>query len=329
MSIQITYKQKTLSKFLTRSTVDEMVEHIRSDAPKDATLKHRELKGTAGYDDEFKQKHMRQYFLLNFRDLKEGSSSDNVFVPTGLMSFDIDIYSNEEQAAARAVLFEKLSDFILVCFKSPSGGLKFIIQTDYIGTSKHAFKHVYKKIQEEIKVKTDLRTEFDSKTCNISRGVVASWDPDCYYNPDAAAIDTSGMLDDFDEHLADIKSMVPETDGMLKVGLELYVPVMKRIVKAMSKGKIKQHTGKYIICCSVRKYGGNREDAHKMLGIVAVNNLWFELFDIKGYVDSVWDDIIQSTANDPSLLHCGFTDEQERAIKDKELRAIFNLPEPV
>lgn len=302
-----------------------MVEYIRSDAPKAATLKHRENIGVEEYNDEWKKEHLRQYFLLNFKDLKAGSSSDLEFKPTGLISFDIDIYSEEEMIQARATLLEKLKDFIMVMFKSPSGGIKFIIQTDMLSTSNEAFKWVYKKIQSKIKSETGLRTEFDTKTCNINRGVIASWDPDCYFNPEAGAIDTAGMLDDFDEHLAQLKSMIPDTIGLQPAQVNPLMAVVKRLVFAMKEEKISQHTGKYLICCQVRKHGGNRGTSEHVLKLIGVQNKWFKFFDVEEYLSLVWLDIITDKKNDPSLMYCGFTEEKEKEIKTNELKAIFQV----
>lgn len=123
----------------------------------------------------------------------EGSSFS-----TGLMCFDLDYYDPALVQHLRDSLMNNsaLSKVIFMMFKSPSGGLKFLIKTNLVTDDARLWSYAYQRMSDLLNIKIveglpeDVKKtlhEDDFNVCdpqckNINRGCYFSIDADMYYN---------------------------------------------------------------------------------------------------------------------------------------------------
>lgn len=123
------------------------------------------------------------FSVLDFDGRKE---IQNVIGHTGLVIIDIDVKDNTE------LDFDSLKknlikdDYVFACFKSPSGGLKVIVNTTLENTNHHhAYYngvkfHLLNKYPQIIKIDTGN---------NLNRACYLPFDKDIYYNPKSTRFD--------------------------------------------------------------------------------------------------------------------------------------------
>jgi hypothetical protein len=104
--------------------------------------------------------------------------------PTGLIQFDIDDHNIENSVQLKKILIEKIPS-LLYAFISPSGGLKFAIQTDYTDSTDN-FKFAYACAKEHlVAILHDAGVDdvnFDDKMSSIFYLCYMSYDPKAYLN---------------------------------------------------------------------------------------------------------------------------------------------------
>ena len=96
----------------------------------------------------------------------------------GVMVLDIDNLKDEEEIERIKKEIEKI-EYTKMVFVSPSGlGLKIIVETNNTDVERHT--EVYKELVKYYK--NQLKVEFDSQTCDVSRLCFFSYDETAYYN---------------------------------------------------------------------------------------------------------------------------------------------------
>ncbi|WP_324043305.1 BT4734/BF3469 family protein [Aeromonas dhakensis] len=147
---------------------------------------------------EIKLKELPVFFTATFegdRQITETAMS------TGHMTFDLDYYDPALIGHMRtALMASRIKSAIFMVFKSPSGGLKFLISTDVITDDPRLYALAYDRLSHVINdlivagLPEDIKSRFDTskvnvcdeKCKNINRACYFSIDNDLYYNRRAA-----------------------------------------------------------------------------------------------------------------------------------------------
>ncbi|WP_081763403.1 BT4734/BF3469 family protein [Imhoffiella purpurea] len=114
--------------------------------------------------------------------------------PTGIIQFDIDLKGNEgidmDSEISKIINIQEC----YYAFKSPSGGIKFGIKTDFIKggdetieITKQRFSQAYHHVQEYIR--EDINVTPDNAASHLKQACYISHDPDAYLNEDCKTLE--------------------------------------------------------------------------------------------------------------------------------------------
>ncbi|MGI2798471.1 BT4734/BF3469 family protein [Photobacterium damselae] len=144
--------------------------------------------------------NLPQFFCAEYADLNGGVSLMKEFTHSGMMVFDLDnLEAGQAEDYTTLLLQSPLSPFVKFTFKSPSGGLKFALQTTFNGKDNEWYKFAYKKLVDAL-VKVGLPCEVvDTQTCNLNRGTYLSHDQNANYFHQTKAIDIDRWKEAFEE----------------------------------------------------------------------------------------------------------------------------------
>ncbi len=194
------------------------------------------------------------FFPCVYHDLNGGAGIEKPMTHTGNMVFDIDGINQEDSERLRGLLLSSLlKPFIRMVFKSPSGGLKFIMQTSFIGDDNAWHHYCYKKLMKVLIKIGFPETNVDGATCNMNRGTYLSYDPDCYYTDSVAVFSLDRWVDGYkaDQKQVETRQMLDQialNNG--DINREFAINCMNKafdtIIRTMGSGN--RHNGIYTIC---------------------------------------------------------------------------------
>lgn len=124
------------------------------------------------------------YFVVSGGFDENLRNSDNWIFDSGYVILDWDEYNEGRSKIKKNQLTN--FPFISCVFLSPSNGLKIIVRTPQDETTKAAYlekwNYVSKYLENELQIKVDPTGKDLSRTCYFS------WDPECYFNPNAQVL---------------------------------------------------------------------------------------------------------------------------------------------
>lgn len=167
------------------TTIDLMVNLIKSDRFKQDVETIRSL--TKEQAKPYKAR-LPAFFAVDFK-------SDNAVIRdiksnTGILIFDIDVYDLDD------CVLKTISELpqTVFCFRSPSNGIKFGVQTNYTGTDNNTHKAIYKAVATLLERK-GIVCEIDEQTCNINRMCYLSHDSNVYFNANPDKLNVSRLIE--------------------------------------------------------------------------------------------------------------------------------------
>ncbi|MBS1549559.1 MAG: hypothetical protein JSS94_06825 [Bacteroidetes bacterium] len=161
--------------------LDEIVNDIKTGTYHRTIIPYIKLFDKEGKTEETKNlKNKIPTFIISGMFSKLGRKIENLRIYHGWMVLDIDGIKDEE---TYQIIFEKVKNILytMVAFRSPSGGMKIIVQTNNKDVNKHSER--YKKLVNYYEEKLDV--EFDTSTCDVSRLCFYSYDEQIFYNKEA------------------------------------------------------------------------------------------------------------------------------------------------
>ena len=103
----------------------------------------------------------------------------------GIMVFDIDQYEKDDPVLNKKyydTIRRVFNKYLLMMFRSPNGGIKFILKTDIRSTDPAVYKVAYKKLLKIIIGYGISADHLDRQTCNIGRVTRMPFDENVYFN---------------------------------------------------------------------------------------------------------------------------------------------------
>ena len=164
--------------------LDEIVNDIKTGTYHRTIIPYIKLFDKEGKTEETKNlKNKIPTFIISGMFSKFGRKIENLRIYHGWMVLDIDGIKDEE---TYQIIFEKVKNILytMVAFRSPSGGMKIIVQTNNKDVNKHSEQ--YKKLVNYYEEKLDV--EFDTSTCDVSRLCFYSYDDQIFYNKEAKVL---------------------------------------------------------------------------------------------------------------------------------------------
>lgn len=161
--------------------LDEIVNDIKMGTYHRAIIPYIKLFDKEGKTEETKKlKNKIPAFTISGKFSKYGRKIQNLITYYGWMILDIDGIKDEE---TYQIIFEKVKNILYtkVAFRSPSGGMKIIVQTNNKNVNKHSER--YKKLVNYYEEKLDV--EFDTSTCDVSRLCFYSYDEQIFCNKES------------------------------------------------------------------------------------------------------------------------------------------------
>lgn len=186
-SIYISYLTR-VTEAVQPSTLSAIMHSVRSGEWKEAVEAVRFAKVT----DKQRIKQQRLPAFFPTVRLGEKNVLDEASIPTGIIQFDLDLKDNPlvDLVALRAVL-ESFPETLYV-FTSPSGGLKFGLQTDFhrheeehVDSLKSRYKVAYGLALNWVQQRCPSPLSLDPSVGNLKYACYLSDDPSAYLNPDA------------------------------------------------------------------------------------------------------------------------------------------------
>lgn len=245
-------------------TLAQLVKIIKQAASvKALTQQYRELLQS----NKFAAKQLKNSMLgvISGGQFKAGKKIEHIAKPSGLMIMDYDDSYDPE-------VISQLRDKVIalpetrLCFISPSGGLKWAIQTDFITANNKHHNLAYMVLVEHYE--TTLQIKLDPACKNINRLTYIAHDPDCYLNTES--------------------DVVALTSEVKQVITELEIAEKKAITKA-EKDRLEREVRGLVICekrqeafkqAAIKKYYQN--DNIKGQRHVGVFKLGMQLYQL-GY----------------------------------------------
>lgn len=139
------------------------------------------LRGLPADEAKKEKRKLPMFYMVQFNGTK--AVEDDICASHGLICLDID---SEEKAAKAKRDLDFLMKYTLMRFKSPRGGLKWIIRTNITTTDKEEFRAAWDTLNDKLKSKFgDL---IDANCCNIGHSCYISHDKDCYFNESCSVL---------------------------------------------------------------------------------------------------------------------------------------------
>lgn len=190
--ISISIKNTQFTKHLSTTNMDLLFTAIKHGFWKVPITHIREYpKGSPIYQSH--KSSLPMIYMVDYKVKDQGVEEGVEFQNNGLLIFDIDVYDEEPVQEAIKWVHKNLNACLLMMFRSPTGGLKFIIKTDIITDEFDLHSFAYNELGALFQRK-GLNVEIDTKTSNVNRGTYVSWDENAYYNPKCK---TMNVLDKF------------------------------------------------------------------------------------------------------------------------------------
>ena len=131
----------------------------------------------------YKKNHLPLFYPSVFMEKSKTLDNNSNAYATGIVQFDVDDISSDV-ADKNINLLKKEVGSLLYVFKSPSGGIKFALLTDFLCSDvtqlRKKFRIAYYKCENYIVDATGLH--LDSSLQSISQGCYISYDPNIYFN---------------------------------------------------------------------------------------------------------------------------------------------------
>ncbi|EIZ1898568.1 hypothetical protein ACEH99_000152 [Vibrio vulnificus] len=227
------------------------------------------------------------FFPCVYHDLEGGAAIEKPMTHTGMMVFDIDGIDQTDSERLRDVLLQSsLKPFIRMVFKSPSGGLKFIMQTNFKGDDNQWHHYCYKKIMAVLLKIGFPQQHVDGATCNMNRGTYLSYDPDCHYTENVATFDLSRWIEPYQAEHASTKSnqvldeiAINNGDINRDYALNSMNQAFRTIVRSMGSGN--RHDKIYTVCAQCYDRGLTESDAINYLNQLKVMGHYTDKEDVR------------------------------------------------
>lgn len=147
-----------------QETIENIIEDIRT-------------KSSRGSINNKKELPVAFFSVFCFNGRKKAT---NVTVHSGLVVIDIDVKDNPETDFEMLYNNLQWNAYTFACFRSPSNGIKLIINTDCTDVNHH--EAYFKAIQEYLlKHYTEIH-EIDTSGSNVNRACYLPFNPTAYYN---------------------------------------------------------------------------------------------------------------------------------------------------
>ncbi|UPR37165.1 hypothetical protein ISX50_18025 [Vibrio cyclitrophicus] len=247
----------TAMKMIKTGTKKDLIDKIRAEPDKKIRTKLKE--------------HLPQFYMCAYYVNDQGAGVENIESHSGLMCFDLDdLEVGQSEQLQYRLLNSCFFPFIRFVFKSPSGGLKFALQTSYSGSDNELHKFCYKRIAEKLKQLGIPAVAIDAQTCNVNRGIYLSHDPDLYYIDTAKVLPLSKTYDEYNE-----RKRIDDDSRTFERALSEYGEVdeekaratmdaaFNTIVRKMGNGN--RHTLIHAVCVSCYERGLTEHDATQYL----------------------------------------------------------------
>jgi hypothetical protein len=194
---KISFVDNVMNKQIDRHyPLSELIEKIRGGEWKDDVEHLRKLITTEVSKQEqqsFKRKQLPVFYPSVFKKRFTRLNANHSAYATGVVQFDVD-YVVDDIVVQN---IRELSELVYL-FKSPSGGLKFGLMTDFscveIDELSHQFRTVYQVVKRYVEDQVDL--VLDDSMSNISQGCYVSYDPDALYNDSPEVFSVQEGVDD-------------------------------------------------------------------------------------------------------------------------------------
>lgn len=166
----------------SKASLSDIIDRIRSNEFESVCNKIRQSDKTAG--TQLKKTSLPIFNpcvrLAPYRSFDKNNNNES----TGIVQFDVDECDDVEGLANALLPFPQL----LYLFRSPSGGLKFGVLTDFISNDQTFIKQGFKVAYELVKQAVFTYASFnpDDAVKNIAQSCFLSFDPKAYLNTDAA-----------------------------------------------------------------------------------------------------------------------------------------------
>lgn len=126
------------------------------------------------------KRELPMFYMVEF----DGKAiEDNIIGSNGFICLDID---SKELAAIASEKLKFLMKYTVLRFRSPRGGLKWILRTSVRTMNPDEFKRAWNSFNDKITDK--FGSMFDKSCCNIGHSCYISYDPDAYWNPEASCL---------------------------------------------------------------------------------------------------------------------------------------------
>lgn len=167
------------------TTLELMINLIRSDRYKDQV---QFIRANPKETSKPIKMALPAFFAVDF----DGHSASNNKVDnnTGVFIYDIDIYDLPDEKIEQICSIPQT----VFCFRSPSNGIKFGVQTNYTGADNTEHKAAYKALGKALERKLGADIETDGQTCNLNRMCFLSHDENAYFNAQATSLNVDKFV---------------------------------------------------------------------------------------------------------------------------------------
>ena len=137
-----------------------------------------------GMKDEAREWKMKLPAVVFAGDCRMGRFFAKTTARTGWLMFDFDNLTPQQVKAARDLLI--VFEWVVMAHVTSSGrGLRVVVNGGMVHID--VYRNAYEKVAESLKALTGLEPDMQCK--DFARTSLASYDPEVYYNPEAAVFD--------------------------------------------------------------------------------------------------------------------------------------------
>lgn len=271
--MKITIKPQFYSKELKHVELDTLINMTKGGFAA-TTIQQLRAATTKEQKKEIKNR-LPIFYMGAYSDLTGGVGREKDMTHTGIMVFDLDGLEAGQATTIRNHLVSTLiKPFVSFAFISPSGGLKFGINTSFTGQDNDFHKYCYKRLTTLL-VKLGLPEQnIDVSTCNFNRGTYLSHDPECYYNQTPATFSLDRWCEEYQaERKAEIEKQKRDMEYAKfgTVDADHATASMEKafqtIVGKMGNGN--RHGLIYVVCAACYERGMTEVDAEQYLNRLA------------------------------------------------------------
>lgn len=246
------------------------------------------------------------FYMTEFTDPTKSASMHSDNIHSGIMMFDIDGIDIATSGSLLSLLMGSMfADNVVFAFLSPSGGLKFGLNTTFTGMDNDFYKLCYKKVFQKL-IDIGMPTgKLDKSTCNCNRGTYFSYDANLSLGK-AIKLDLAPYFKEHEKEQAKVQAELNARIALSKIGTynedkaKSYADkVIDGIIDTMGKGN--RHIGVFRICMTAFRCGLGIDGAELYLMKAKSMGQYTENMTPRAKAQDVmksWDGIVDSKFND-------------------------------